>query len=97
MMPRGLFAGWACLFIAAIPAIGATNAPLPFVSPMFGDHMVLQRKKPNTIWGWSKPGDTVRVSLAGHSAKTVADSYLGTNRISMVYSLLQHQEDSYLT
>ena len=26
---------------------------LPFVSPIFGDNMVLQRGKMNTIWGWS--------------------------------------------
>ena len=25
-------------------------APLPFVSPIFGDNMVLQRGKPNAIW-----------------------------------------------
>jgi hypothetical protein len=24
-----------------------------FVSPLFGDNMVLQRGKPNTIWGWA--------------------------------------------
>jgi len=47
-------------------------APLPFVSPVFGDHMVLQRGKPNAIWGWSTPGDSVRVELADHSATAVA-------------------------
>ena len=40
---------------------------------MFGDNMVLQRGEANTIWGWSKPGDMVRVEVAGHIAKTVAD------------------------
>ncbi len=50
----------------------ADGASLPFVSPMFGDNMVLQRGKANTIWGWSKPGDTVRVEVAGHTAKAVA-------------------------
>jgi hypothetical protein len=25
-------------------------SPLPFVSPVFGDNMVLQRGKPDTIW-----------------------------------------------
>jgi sialate O-acetylesterase len=33
--------------------------------------MVLQRGKPNIIWGWSKPGDIVRVEIAGHAAKAV--------------------------
>ena len=32
--------------------------PLPFVSPIFGGNMVLQRGKPDVIWGWSEPGDT---------------------------------------
>jgi sialate O-acetylesterase len=63
-------------FFALILAVAAgTNAAaadtnsLPFVSPMFGDDMVLQRGKPNTIWGWSKPGDAIQVEIAGHVAK----------------------------
>jgi sialate O-acetylesterase len=40
---------------------------LPFVSPIFGDNMVLQRGKLNTIWGWSQPGDAVRVEIADHT------------------------------
>ncbi|MGH7941369.1 MAG: sialate O-acetylesterase [Limisphaerales bacterium] len=39
---------------------------------MFGDDMVLQRGKADTIWGWSTPGDVVRVEIAGHKAKAVA-------------------------
>jgi sialate O-acetylesterase len=50
----------------------ADSAPLPFISPMFGDNMVLQRDKPDTIWGWSTPGDVIRVEIAGHKAKTIA-------------------------
>src|SRR5579863_9093074 len=45
---------------------------LPFVSPIFGDNMVLQRNKPAKIWGWSEPGDTVRVEIGGKSASAVA-------------------------
>ena len=45
---------------------------LPFVSPIFGDNMVLQRGKPNPIWGWSEPGDKVRVEIQGRSATAVA-------------------------
>ena len=45
---------------------------LPFVSPIFGDNMVLQRGKPNTFWGWTTPGGKVRVEIAGHSAEGVA-------------------------
>ena len=42
-----------------------------FVSPIFGDNMVLQRGKPNTIWGWAKPGEEIRVTIAENTAKTV--------------------------
>jgi sialate O-acetylesterase len=42
-----------------------------FVSPLFGDNMVLQRGKPNTIWGWAKPGEEIRVTVADKTAKTV--------------------------
>ncbi len=54
----------------------AAVKPLPFVSPIFGDNMVLQRGKANTIWGWSDPGDKVRVEIAGKTASGVA----GTDR-----------------
>lgn len=53
------------------PAGAATNS-LPFISPMFGDNMVLQRGKPARFWGWAKAGDTIRVELAGQSATAVA-------------------------
>ena len=54
-----------------VPAADNPSTSLPFVSPMFGDNMVLQRGKPNTIWGWAKPGEEVRVEIADHTAKTV--------------------------
>ena len=34
--------------------------------------MVLQRNKPDAIWGWSDPGDRVKVEIAGHSASAIA-------------------------
>ncbi len=43
-----------------------------FVSPLFGDNMVLQRGKPNTIWGWAKPGEEISVTIADNTVKTVA-------------------------
>ena len=52
----------------------AVAKPLPFVSPVFGDNMVLQRGKPDAIWGWSDPGDTVRVQIGEHSATATAGS-----------------------
>jgi sialate O-acetylesterase len=44
----------------------------PFVATIFGDNMVLQRGKPNTIWGFSDPGDTVRVEIGDKSATGTA-------------------------
>jgi sialate O-acetylesterase len=46
--------------------------PLPFVSPIFGDNMVLQRGKADKIWGWSDPGDTVRVQIDGQTSSANA-------------------------
>ena len=69
---RKLFCGLAVALLAWSNATATDSASLPFVSPMFGDDMVLQRGKPNTIWGWSKPGDAVQVEIAGHTAKAMA-------------------------
>jgi hypothetical protein len=50
----------------------ATVRRLPFVSTVFGDNMVLQRGKPDAIWGWSRPGDSVRVRIASETATGIA-------------------------
>lgn len=44
------------VFVAIQP-----KAPLPLVSPVFGDHMVLQRGTKAALWGWGPPGQTVEV------------------------------------
>lgn len=51
---------------------GGAAKPLPFVSPIFGDNMVLQRGKLDTIWGWSDPGDTVRVQIGDNTGTGIA-------------------------
>src|SRR5579859_3520738 len=56
----------------AVPTTGSEGRP--FVSPIFGDNMVLQRGKPNAIWGWSDRGDTIRVTIGTHSVTAVAGS-----------------------
>lgn len=79
----GVVASVALLLSGSVPALAQTapppfpvppppNAPLPFVSPIFGDNMVLQRGKPDAIWGWSNPGDTVRVRIGDRSATATA-------------------------
>jgi sialate O-acetylesterase len=60
------------LALAPLCAAAADTAPLPFLSPIFGDNMVLQRGKPNPVWGWSQPGDTVRVEIGDSSATATA-------------------------
>jgi sialate O-acetylesterase len=71
----------ASLVFAQIPAARAQGpftpppAPkaFPFVSPLFGDDMVLQRDKADTIWGWSEqPGDKVTVQIGDSTASAVA-------------------------
>jgi hypothetical protein len=70
MHTRSLFTLTMAL-IARIAASTAGTAPLPLVSPMFGDNMVLQRGKPNPIWGWSNPGQVVRVETAGQDRHAI--------------------------
>ena len=50
----------------------ATTASLPLVSAIFADNMVLQRGKPDTIWGWSRPGGPIRVQIADKGVSGVA-------------------------
>jgi sialate O-acetylesterase len=58
-----------------LPApISAAEAPgetaLPFLSPMFGDHMLMQRGKANTFWGWATPGKAISVEIGDKSVST---------------------------
>ena len=66
---------WVPLLVAAasVPGFGDTGA-LPFLNPLFADHMVLQRGMPDPVWGWSTPGSVVTVSIDGVSAKARTDS-----------------------
>jgi sialate O-acetylesterase len=41
---------------------------------LFSDGMVLQQRLPIPVWGWSTPGQAIRVTLAGHGAETVANA-----------------------
>lgn len=46
----------------------------PFVSPLFSDHMVLQRDVEGLIWGWTSPGEKVTVEILGNTSACTADS-----------------------
>ena len=44
------------------------------ISPLLGDHAVLQQGRPIPVWGEAKPGASVAVQLGRHSVTTHADS-----------------------
>lgn len=60
------------LLLSALVGPAAPDPTLPLLSPVFGDHMVLQRDRKNTFWGWAKPGTRVKVTLANRTATGVA-------------------------
>src|SRR6185312_6199762 len=62
------------LAVATAIAQPAETPKQLFVSPIFGDNMVLQRDKVNTIWGWSEPGDTVTVQIGDKTATGTAQA-----------------------
>ncbi len=41
---------------------------------LFSDHAVLQRRQPVPVWGWAKPGEAVRATLAGQTQQAKADA-----------------------
>jgi sialate O-acetylesterase len=53
-------------------AAGDDAAAALSLSPLFGDHAVLQRDKPVPIWGTAPAGSAVTVTFQGQSAKAVA-------------------------
>lgn len=59
--------------IASFLLTQSTEAKLPFLSPIFTSHMVLQRDRANTLWGWTDPGSRITVTIADHKAATTAD------------------------
>jgi sialate O-acetylesterase len=64
-----------CGFAQPTPGQGPQTASaktLPVLSPIFGDHMVLQRGKADAIWGWAEPGESVRVEIGDKVATGVA-------------------------
>ncbi len=58
------------LLAATLPTLVSAELKLPAI---IGDHMVLQQKQANPIWGWDTPGTEVTVTFAGQTKKAVAD------------------------
>lgn len=50
-------------------ALGDVSTPA-----IFGSHMVLQRERPNKLWGWAEPGEAITVTLNGKTLETKADA-----------------------
>jgi sialate O-acetylesterase len=67
-------AGWLVLLLVftgiGFPSLARAEIRLPHV---FGSHMVLQREKPITVWGWANPGETVTVQLGTASQTAQAN------------------------
>ncbi|MET0716778.1 MAG: sialate O-acetylesterase [Pseudoxanthomonas sp.] len=57
-------------------AVFSANAQVqaPLLHAMFQDHAVLQRDQPIAVWGHAKPGEQVRVALAGKKARASANA-----------------------
>ncbi|WP_372018948.1 sialate O-acetylesterase [Pseudoxanthomonas sp. 10H] len=58
--------------MAATPAARADDAPAPLLHALFQDHAVLQRGQPVRVWGQARPGQEVKVELAGKRVRARA-------------------------
>ena len=55
--------------------LGAQTPPSDLrLSPLFSDHMVVQRDVTIPVWGWAPPRARVTVKLDDRAASTTADS-----------------------
>lgn len=67
----------AVLRLVALALVTAVTCPVHAglkMSSVFGNHMVLQQKQPIRVWGWTKPGQDVTVTLADQTAKAKAEA-----------------------
>jgi sialate O-acetylesterase len=64
--------------LALLSAVLLVAAPIQAadlkLAAMFADHMVLQRGKPVSVWGWADPGEKVTVEFAGQKQSGAADA-----------------------
>jgi hypothetical protein len=70
---HGRFAGIvAFLFASSLAAPVPAQTAAPAFAGIFGDHAVLQRGVPLTVWGTAAPGQGLTVSLGGQTAEANA-------------------------
>jgi sialate O-acetylesterase len=78
MKKTALLLALASVALAASPASGDSSGPAPRaetrVSPLIGDHMVVERGRPVRLTGTDVPGQLVRATLAGRSASAKTDA-----------------------
>lgn len=59
------------LFIVALTFASALRAELKLPA-IISDHMVLQQKQSNPLWGWDTPGTKITVTFAGDKQTAIA-------------------------
>ena len=64
--------GFVLLFAGFVRADVPANAQALKLPAIFGDHMVLQQKQSNLIWGWDTPGTKITVAFAGQTQSATA-------------------------
>ena len=74
-----LVSGAISLFLLGLSSVLTADVRLPAV---LGDHMVIQRDKPVSVWGWAGRGEKITVRLAGREAGTRAAAD-GSWRVSL--------------
>ena len=67
-----LFFAAALLALSPILAQALDEGEKPFLHSLFSENTVLQRDMPVPVWGWTKPGETVTVSMEGKTASATA-------------------------
>ncbi len=70
--PRHFWAALLFSLLAVGSAARGLNAEIRLPA-VIGDHMVIQRGKSISVWGWAVPGETLTISLAGQTASIQAD------------------------
>ncbi len=61
--------------LVSLSLVGLTGLRAELRLPaLFTDHLVLQQKQANPIWGWDKPGTKVTITFAGQTLTATADA-----------------------
>lgn len=83
--------------LLAVAITGITNAAPLKLHAVFSDHMVIQRDKPITVWGWGQPGQTIHVKFGEETAQAqvgaavhvevfgMAEEYAGKGRWEVTF------------